>query len=348
MGALFLGELYRLRWSYRLLLLGSGGVLAFCFNVVRTFALTWQASSDGIAAIEKWHDTVGLTIFLLCFACLWFLAWLFKLKSRTQTGRDAFRGVAERPEPIGTSPCLAPVALRRFLLLVGCYSLCLVVFTELWYRFHEANQTDPRQWTAVLPVTRAGFQNVELLPREIKSLKYDHALSGKWREENGTEWTAYFFRWNPKSMESVIRARGHRPDVCLPAAGFRQVLSSRLAYFQAGSFKVPFQEFSYDADGRRLYVFFCLWQDGDDEQKGMRSVSTSDRLQLALDGRRRIGQQTLELILTGCDNLETAEKQVRQRLPELIHAEAPAAFRRSGDFPFSILDCGSVALRLCV
>ena len=71
MGAIFLGELYRLRWPWRVLLLVCGAALACCFNVIRTFALTWQASSEGIGAVEKWHNTAGLTIFFLCFICLW-------------------------------------------------------------------------------------------------------------------------------------------------------------------------------------------------------------------------------------------------------------------------------------
>ena len=122
-------------------------------------------------------------------------------------------------------------------------------------------------------------------------------------------------------MESVIRARGHRPDICLPAVGFRQVSSSGVDYFQAGSLSLPFQKYIYEADGRFVYVFFCLWQDGDEEQSGMRTLGAADRLEWALAGRRRLGQQTLEIILTGCENLKSAEEQVRKRLPQMIRVE---------------------------
>jgi exosortase/archaeosortase family protein len=74
MGALFLGELYRLRWPHRLALIGSGVVVAFGLNVVRTFILTWCASDAGIELVGKWHDPAGLSIFLASFACLWLLA----------------------------------------------------------------------------------------------------------------------------------------------------------------------------------------------------------------------------------------------------------------------------------
>ena len=74
MAALFLGELYLLRRSRRMLLIAAGVVAAFWFNVIRTFILTWQASSFGIAALEKWHDPAGITIFAACFGCLWAMA----------------------------------------------------------------------------------------------------------------------------------------------------------------------------------------------------------------------------------------------------------------------------------
>jgi exosortase/archaeosortase family protein len=80
MGALFLGELYRLRWPHRLALIGSGVVVAFGLNVVRTFILTWRASDVGIEAVSKWHDPAGLSIFLASFACLWLLALRLRKK----------------------------------------------------------------------------------------------------------------------------------------------------------------------------------------------------------------------------------------------------------------------------
>ena len=83
------------------------------------------------------------------------------------------------------------------------------------------------------------------------------------------EWTVFFLRWNPKSVPSVIRARGHRPDVCLPAAGFREVSNLPIEYFEAGPLKLPFQRYIYEANRQLLYVFFCLWQDGDEAQRAM-------------------------------------------------------------------------------
>jgi exosortase/archaeosortase family protein len=81
MAALLMGELYRLRLWPRAALVAIGITLGFCFNVVRTLILSWQANAHGISAIEKWHDPAGLTITVACFLSLWAIAVL--LKKRT-------------------------------------------------------------------------------------------------------------------------------------------------------------------------------------------------------------------------------------------------------------------------
>jgi hypothetical protein len=77
-------------------------------------------------------------------------------------------------------------------------------------------------------------------------------------------------------------------------------------------------------EGRKLYVFFCQWEDGAEEQLGMQSSGQADRLQSVLKGRRLVGQQTLEIIIAGGKSLAEAEQQVRRYLPELIRAEGPS------------------------
>ncbi|MBE0542934.1 MAG: exosortase/archaeosortase family protein [Verrucomicrobia bacterium] len=99
MAALFLGELYRLRVWARAGLVFGGLLLAFGFNVVRTLILTWQASKEGLSAIDKWHDPAGFTITIACFFVLWGVAVLVKraTESRKQP-REVTEGLpAPRP-----------------------------------------------------------------------------------------------------------------------------------------------------------------------------------------------------------------------------------------------------------
>src|SRR5258706_6064429 len=96
---------------------------------------------------------------------------------------------------------------------------------------------------------------LELPQRVIRVLAYDEAVTATWQEKDGIDYSLFFFRWKPRSAQSAIRARLHRPEVCLPAAGFRQVSESELVYFQAGNLKLPFRKYVYDAQGTKFYVF---------------------------------------------------------------------------------------------
>ena len=382
MAALLMGELYRLRLRPRLALVAIGITLGFCFNVMRTLLLSYQANQQGLGAIEKWHDPAGLTITVACFFCLWALAVLITKWTRQHgtriTGPQDHRttGLLNHgtslsaggegrgevvPSPISHLPSAqVPVDLRpltsgssdsqlstlnpqppqvsspvvpssifhlpsspamRFALAVGLWSLLCIGATEAWYRSHTPKDSGVFHWSVALPEGKTGFEKVELAPRTIKLLRYDLAATGKWRVEDGSEWSVDFFRWQPRSIEAVINSRTHRPEVCLPASGFRQLSSSELIQVEASGLTLPFRKYTYEMDGRKLYVFFCQWEDGAENQAGMQSSGQADRLQSVLKGRRLVGQQTLEIIVTDCNSLEQAEQQLRKHLPELIRLE---------------------------
>ena len=209
---------------------------------------------------------------------------------------------------------------RRYLVAVGMWSLLCILATEVWYRTHANPNAGVFYWAAAMPTNNPTYQNIEMPPRSLKLLSFDQGATGKWTEE-GVEWSAHFFRWKPRSVESVIYSRIHRPEVCLPGSGFRQVGDSALVIFDAGPLKLPFRKYTYEMDGRKLYVFFCQWEDGAENQLGMQSSGQADRLQSVLKGRRLVGQQTLEIIITGCNSLDEAEQQLRKHLPELIRLE---------------------------
>ena len=102
-----------------------------------------------------------------------------------------------------------------------------------------------------------------------------------------------------------------------------------LDYFEVGALQIPFRKYTYDVNGGPVHVFFCLWEDGSEKQIGMLGSKGADRVRTALSGRRRLGQQTLELVLSGYASLAEAGKAVRTHLPALTRTMGPSVHQIS-------------------
>ena len=324
MAAFFLGELYLLKWPQRFLLLAIGVPLAFAFNVARTLFLTWQASLSGGAAVAKWHDSAGMTIFLVCFGCLWAIAILFKRKWSTSPcpPTSAVRPGTSDPGQQSSIFHLPSLMPRRFLVAVGCWSLLCIASTEAWYRAHETDPAQTTHWSAQFPTH---YPNARKIPmdKEIKLvLKYDQGDALSWEEPDGTKWSAFFFRWRAGEATSRMAARDHRPEICLPSSGSTLQADLGIRFLPVHGLELPFRAYTFESAGRDLHVFFCLWEDGADKQTGLGRSKYLDRLDSVRAGRRRLGQQTLEFVVSGYASMEEAEQAVRQRLPGLIQLGA--------------------------
>jgi exosortase len=356
MGALFLGELYRLRWPQRLTLLGCGVFVAFCLNVVRTLLLTWHASNAGIEAVEKWHDPAGLSIFFASFACLWLIAWRLrktqfppplsplpspaskvqspKPKAQRQDVRSLWSQPprSSLPAPCSPLPGLWSVvggplvscfsSPRLFLTAAGLWALCIVGLTEAWYRAHDLSPVQPVHWWVNYPTNLPSFREVSIPDSTRKLLKYDQCASGAWSETNGPVWQAYCCRWLPGDPTARMSALGHRPEYCLTGSGHDLKADLGTKYIQVAGLELPFHAYVFNENQRRLYVFFCLWEDGAEKQSGFGRSKYSDRLRSVLTGRRGLGQQTMEVAISGCATKDDAERVFQQRLPELVRQES--------------------------
>jgi exosortase len=307
MAALVMGEFYRLRIWARLGMLGCGLSLAFVLNVARTFLLSWQANDHGIGEVSKWHDPAGLSITVLCFFGLWCIAGLMRSKWS-----------------VHPAPASLPIGGRVpsvFLWGVGCWAVCILALNEWWYRAHEIKESGAYRWSASFPTNNPTFARLELSDKVRRNLRQDAGEAATWQEDQGAKWTAFFFRWNPGPVSSIISARQHRPDICLPAAGLRQVADGGVNYFEAGGLSLPFREYTYRSSGATLQVFFCQWEDGTEHQAGMWGSSLADRVRAAVVGRRHLGQQSLEMVLSGYETLSQAEQSLARQLPSIIRRD---------------------------
>ena len=74
--SLFLGDFYGLALIRRIVLVPVGFALALAFNICRTSFLTYVAERQGVPAVAKYHDPVGMTIMIACLVAMWLLILL--------------------------------------------------------------------------------------------------------------------------------------------------------------------------------------------------------------------------------------------------------------------------------
>ena len=300
MVSLLLGELYRATWLRRIILVFSGVLVAFLCNLGRTFLLCLVTAKNGIESLSKWHDPAGFIILGICFFVLWGLA---RFLSGTPPRLELSKGSA---------PMLFP---PRRAIGLAIWLLLTVLGTESWYRAHETRQTV--HWSVEWPVVKEQFSVVE-----IPNLLADEKRGASWLESDGSTWTAFFFRWAAGPPSSRILARMHRPENCLPAAGYKLRANRGTIEVKVNDVSIPFRVLDFDYNGRDVYVFFCLWEDHSKASEQPRIRDNWDSrivgLESVLLGERNLGQQVLEIVIFGYNTSERAEAALRRQMGELI------------------------------
>jgi exosortase len=308
MMSVFLGELYRTSVLRRSALVLCGVMIAIGCNAVRTLALTIVAANEGTASIANWHDPLGYALLTTCFLLIWGVGQVIS----------------------GPFPAFAPATARvsgatpyRLVFGLGGWILCTIVVSEIWYRAHEKTKTP--QWSVEWPVYKQGFAELAISKLEANSLLFDKGRGAEWTNVDGSHWVAYFFRWANGPSRSRILARGHRPEICFPAAGYKPCGDHDIITVEAKGFSLPFRALDFENEGNKQYVFFCLWEEGlkSSELPWIKDTwSRFSRLRSVLLGQRNLAQQTLEIVISGYDSHQKAEAAFRREIVTLIDASA--------------------------
>ena len=218
----------------------------------------------------------------------------------------------------------------------------------MWYRWHESKLVPGRAWTVQWPEDAPDFKEVPIDDHTREMLRYDDGRQATWkiplgvRPEDGAPLPSrigqaylFFFRWEPGTA-TVLRARAHRPDICLPAVGWTQLGQPEIQSYPVGeNLALPFQHFRFvhnDPGGRPIHAetFFCLREDrvragsgGEAETLAFSHWNIAERWEVVRKGMRNPGQQVVEFVLLSRTPLsaEEARDKFAALVPELVKAE---------------------------
>jgi exosortase len=307
MASLFLGELLRMRILMRLVLIFVGLLLTLFFNVVRTVALVWIAHTQGFPAMEKWHDPAGISTLIISLLLLYLAARA--LQPPTAPDRRYKSTLLIEPLPV------------PLLLGLGGWILFFIVGAEIWYRHHEPDLSAIRRLSIVWPSDVSGLSKVSIPESARRILLYDDARCASWRDQNGLGWTVYSITWNA-CRTSTQSARIHRPENCLQGSGAMLMKELDPTIVELGGTPLVFRSYLFDRNRTNLYVFYLLWEEGN-RDLGRNALAQDwsgiSRLRRVWFGQRNLGQQSLEIVLSGTTSDEEARTALKKSVEEIVH-----------------------------
>jgi len=313
MMSLFLGELFRLKPWRRLALMGAGLAFTLVANLLRTVVLGTVGTSQGMDALDRYHNAAGICVLALSLSATLLTAFLF-CSAKTPAH------VA-----IKTHPRLRlPVALSVALLIWFCLE---EVAVETWYRLREP-KWDGWSWAIQWPRHADDFHFVAIPQRSLRLLMCDESHAAIWKEPDGSDWSLFWLRWNPGNPAAEA-AKVHRPDVCLNAEGAVMESDMGMHMGAVGRARIPFHSYTFQLGDKTLYVFFCLYEEGLGSASNPQFEGV-DMFERALEGRRRIGEQTLEVALSGYPSELSAREAFNARLGALMQIRQGAVSGRPG------------------
>lgn len=209
------GELKRLVPMARILLLMVAFVMALAGNQLRVLILVLAGIGGGAAAVEGAHDIAGYAVLGVLLAGVGSGAWIMArvgLFSRTDAGAVRDRGdlCANDVPPSATMAGWAVFA-----------AACLAMFAAhgwYWWRASLAAKPVPAM---LRPLGDAGFMVDARVPQAILDVLRpdEHSYIRESVDGAPTRVVGYHFYWKPR--QGNANQLYHRPDRCMPGAGWR-------------------------------------------------------------------------------------------------------------------------------
>jgi exosortase len=308
MAALFLGELYALRWGWRGLLCVVGLLIAYALNVIRMLILSFAVIEGGSEMLDRLHDPAGFAILVVTIGVLWLLCWGLQKVPGSAQPVSRVRPAEFVPGRPAVLACIGVVAAM----------LVMASASEGWYWWKARGVERAPAWTVAAAAAGSGAADEPLEERAQEMLRYDRGFQRAWQDPDGRSWHLIFVEWEPKRM-SLHYAQPHLPEQCQRMIGREIVSKSELRKAEANGVTIAYNIYKIRAGANEFYLMYVV----NDDRIGGREVTVeralpSNRLAAVMSGRRNMGQRSMQLALVGETDEAKAESAMLELLPQLV------------------------------
>ncbi len=309
MVSLLAGEFFRLRLVARLALVALSFGTALLGNAVRTVFLAVVASSDGPAAVNRWHDMAGNSVLFFTVIVLWSVAWLVSRK------------LPAIPESTSPPPSLSALSRLRVPAAMFCVLWILSLgATTAWFAWQESRQELRHTiWTVPPAPDELGVRSQPFDPRTLEILLHpDVALFEEWSDAEGLRWYLFYFQWKPSRSAIGAAMAVHQPEVCLTAIGMTLRETFEPREIDIAGHRMLVKRYVFARGREPFHVFHVV--ESDTLADATSQFSAMDRLRNVIAGRRNRGLRVLEVAVRGAENMADAEARLAEMLETRLNS----------------------------
>ncbi|MEI8292368.1 MAG: exosortase/archaeosortase family protein [bacterium] len=307
MASLFLGEMFRLKSVVRVVLVAVSILVALAGNFIRATLLSIVASTEGMAAVEKWHDLAGHTILASTLGAVFLFAYGYQFFCKKGRHPDAW---IKKNSQIQKSHSI-PLSVAWACAIAALLSLASLTGTELWYRSHESPASSVKMWS-MKPGTD-GTKPVSISDRTRRILFHPEGFSERFIDSHGRNWQYFYLRW-PAGRTAIQALNIHDPRTCLASIGMKLEKQLPSVTLHPGGQSFRFRVFLFRDAGRPVLVFHSIVADGvseshsvsGEDDMGSGEYTLKGRWEIVKKGIRNRGQTALEAAVWGTSDVSSA------------------------------------------
>lgn len=303
--SLAVGELFYLRSTRRVVLVGLSALVAGLLNLGRTLSLCLITEFKGADAMHKAHDPIGNAIILLLPVAVWLLG-------RALTAGDGAHPTDPLPRkagPDGTPP--PPSNVQRLVgrlrtlpwgrtpNLVPALAVGLIGFATYHVWLEVLDRRDPPQrapYFTAITGPENGVEKIETNPDVWTAL--GPTSGGSYVAKSGGAATlriglSHFF-WKPAAANRWVTS--HRPDICMPAGGWTREAEPEPLEIEIDGTRHRFTLFRFRGPTQRAVQIWGIWRNGQPIQ--MEFFSRPVLEWSVLTGKNRSAVETVSCVVT--------------------------------------------------